>query len=68
MASGKASEVVDVDGSYLYKKHKDMNEKGENVVPLKPPMPPPLGWVTVTKENYSTIASSIPPVTAGIMF
>ena len=57
--------VVDVDGSYLYKKHKTLTDTGHKLVPLNPPAPPPSGWVTVSSENYLQVAADLPTVTAG---
>ena len=57
--------VVDVDGSYLYKKHKTLTEAGHRLAPLTPPAPPPSGWVTVSSENYLQVAPDLPTVTAG---
>ena len=59
--------IVDVDGSYLYRKYKSFTEAGEQV--LLPGHPPPLaGRKSVTEETYQTIAPSIPPVTSGNFF
>ena len=41
----KASAAIDVDGSYLYTKHKDLTDAGEDVAPLQTPSPPPCGWL-----------------------
>ena len=58
--------VVDVDGSYLYRKYKLLCDAGENVS-LPPAPPPPIsGWTTMTSENHLTLASSLPPVTHGM--
>ena len=58
--------VVDVDGSYLYRKYVALTEAGEQVsVPGIPP-PPLTGWKCVTEDTYQTIACSIPSVTSGI--
>lgn len=56
---------MDVDGSYLYKKHKTLTEAGHRLAPLIPPAPPPSGWVTVSSENYLQVAPDLPTVTAG---
>ena len=53
---------MDVDGSYLYKKHKTL---GHRLAPLAPPAPPPSGWVTVSSENYLQVAPDLQTVTAG---
>ena len=57
--------VVDVDGSYLYKKHKALTDAVHRLAPLNPPAPPPSGWVTVSSENYLQVAPDLPTVTAG---
>ena len=38
IAEGKGDAVVDVDGSYLYKKYKQMVDAGSGVSPLGPPV------------------------------
>ena len=57
--------VVDVDGSYLYKKHKTLTDAGHRPAPLNPLVPPPSGWVTISSENYLQVAPDLPTVTAG---
>lgn len=39
--------------------------KDYRVAPLDVLAPPPEGWVTVTTENHSEIATKIPAVSAG---
>ena len=56
---------MDVDGSYLYKKHKILTEAGQRLVPLTSPAPPPSGWVTVSSENYLQVAPNLPTITPG---
>ena len=65
-AERAATSVVDVDGSYLYRKYKALTEAGHEVA--RPPRPslPISGWRSVTEDTYCSIASSIPPVTPGI--
>ena len=66
VSDGRANAVIDVDGSYLYKKYKQLSDAGKKVsLPLSPPQPPS-GWITVTQENHTTLAPRLPPVTAGI--
>ena len=55
--------VVDVDGSYLYKKHKTLTDAGLRLPPLSSPSPPPSGWVTVSSKK--TIFKLLWTVTAG---
>ena len=57
--------VVDVDGSYLYKKYKMLTDAGHVIAPLTAPPPPPSGWVTVSSENYTQVAPDIPTITVG---
>ena len=57
---GKSDAVIDVDGSYLYKKFKQLTDIGALVKPPSPPPPPPCGWKTITEENHAAI-TSIPP-------
>ena len=47
IAEGKGDAVVDVDGSYLYMKCKQMVDAGSSVSPLGPPQQPPQGWVAL---------------------
>ena len=64
-AINASTAIVDVDGSYLYKKHKSLTEAGHRLAPLTPPAPPPSGWVTISSENYQAVAPNLPTVTAG---
>ena len=65
-AEGKANDVVDVDGSYLHKKHKALVEAGKEVSSLSKPLPPLCGWMAITQENFKTMADKIPLITSGI--
>ena len=57
--------VVDVDGSYLYRKYKMLVDAGKHVsLPARPP-PPITGWVSLTEENRLSVSSSMPSVTQG---
>ena len=38
---------MDVDGSYLSRKHQELLAAGVSVVPLGPPTLPPSGWITM---------------------
>ena len=62
------TEVVDVDGSYLYKKSKRLEDAGGLVAPLDPPSSPVTGWETVTEVNASDLAKNIPYVTSGVIY
>lgn len=57
--------MIDVDGSYLYRKHKQLADTGYRPSPLDVPAPPPTGWVMVTADNHREIATKIPAVSAG---
>ena len=58
--------VVDVDGSYLYKKYKTLADAGHRLAPLTAPSSPPSGRVTVSGENYMQVAPDIPTVTVTV--
>ena len=56
--------VVDVDGSYLYKKYKMLASVGKQV--SLPDCPPPLtGWQPVCSETCDSVSRLIPTVTQG---
>ena len=59
---------MDVDGSYLYKKSKRLEDAGVLVAPLDPPSSPVTGWETVTEVNASDLAKNIPYVTSGVIY
>lgn len=62
----EAVPVVDVDGSYLYRKYKTLSDAGKHVsIPSIPP-PPITGWTVMNGENYQSLAPTIPPVTQGV--
>ena len=46
--------VVDVDGSYLYRKYKILTDAGERVSLSSLPPPPLSGW-TIMNENYKMV-------------
>ena len=54
--------IVDIDGSYVYRKYTESGVQVE--LPLNPPSPIS-GWVVVKEDTYQSIAPSIPPVTSG---
>ena len=64
-AHQEGTSVVDVDGSYLYRKYKALVESGEQVV--LPSVPAIAGWVSVTEVNYQNVAPSMPSVTSGML-
>ena len=58
--------MVDVDGSYLQRKHKQMTDAGITVVPLGAPTGIPLaGWEVMTEASVKDIAKQLPRVTSG---
>ena len=62
--------VVDVDGSYLVRKHEQLRQAGVNVAPLGPPSLPLSGWITITinKANCKDKSQKIPRVLPGAPF
>ena len=66
-AQKSQKEIVDVDGSYLYRKHQLLLSKGKSVVPLSLPGIPLSGWERVDKGNYTLVAKKIPCVTPGML-
>ena len=58
--------VVDVDGSYLERKHKQMMDAGITVASLGAPTGTPLaGWEVMTEANVKDLAKKLPRVTSG---
>ena len=52
-------EIVDVDGSYLYKKVQQLEATGMNIAPLDLPTSPPIsGWETISESNVAHIRKS----------
>ena len=49
-----------------HKKYQQLVEAGEEVAPLKAPLPPSHGWKAVNEENYLVMATKIPPVTSSV--
>ena len=64
-AVSEGAKVVDIDGSYLYKKHQHLAATGVNVAPLALPSPPLSGWESVTETNVKMLANNVPRVTSG---
>ena len=58
--------VIDVDGSYLYRKKQllDPNDAIDGGSPL--PEPPLSGWESVTSQNVQEMSKKIPLVTPGL--
>ena len=65
-AKQSGDEVVDVDGSYLWRKYQRVSESGVSVFPVGAPSPPLTGWESVTEANHKDYADKIPQVTAGL--
>lgn len=65
MMESEGVPVVDVDGSYLYKKFKRLRESGKQVILPSVSLPPVSGWSLMTGENYQSLAGSIPQVSQG---
>ena len=56
--------VIDVDGSYLDRKHEQLRQAGVKVAPLGPPSLPLSGWITINEEtNYKDESQKIPRYT-----
>ncbi len=60
--------IVDVDGSFLYKKHKRLEDSGLLLAPIEPPSAPLSGWEAITEANASTMAQKLPCVTVGMVY
>ena len=59
--------IVDIDGSYAYKKFKGLVKEGKHVVMPSHPSPPLSGWRAVNKDSYLRVGPMIPTVTSGIL-
>ena len=57
--------VVDVDGSFLYRKYMSRVNAGEKVAEPGPPPPPLTEWKLVTEDTFQDVALHIPLVTSG---
>ena len=62
-ARQSGAKVVDVDGSYMYRKQQSLIDNGQSVAPLGVPGIPLTGWNVVDKGNYAEVAKEIPCVT-----
>ena len=60
--------IMDVDGSYLYQKHRRLEASGLLLAPVDPPSAPLSGWEAVTEANASTMAQKLPCVTMGMVY
>ena len=52
--------IVNVDGSYLYRKQQALLHSGVQVASLPPPAPPLAGREVVTDSNIDTVSASSP--------
>ena len=52
--------IVDVDGSYLYRKYRRLLSEGNSVSPPGFPSIPLSGWEQVNEDNHATLAKKIP--------
>ena len=57
--------MIDIDGSYLARKHQELQKTGVNVAPLGHPSIPPSGWDAVKGENFKFAVEKMPRVTSG---
>ena len=57
-------DVVDVDGSYLYRKEQQLISQGVRTLPLSLPSVPLTGWEVVTADNYKE--KYVPRVISGM--
>ncbi len=62
------ADVVDVDGSYLYKKCQRLEDSGLVVATLDYPSAPITGWEPVTEANANVMAKKIPRVRTGTVY
>ena len=61
--------IVDVDGTYMYRKQQRLTESGviNSMSSLNPPSPPLSGWEDLTGANVESIGPKIPVVTSGLI-
>ena len=58
--------VIDVDGSYLYRKQQRLGS-GSHCMPSPIPSLPLTGWESVSAENAREMSVKIPCVTQGVL-
>ena len=59
--------VIDVDGSYLVRKHEQLHQAGVKVAPLGPPSLPLSGWITINiRMNPQRFPNSVARYTDSI--
>ena len=54
--------VIDVDGSYFYRKREKLEASGVTCAPLPLPTFPPLGWTLITDSNQRNVKPVMPVV------
>ena len=59
--------MIDVDGSYLARKHQQLLTAGVNVAPLELPPVPPTGWKAVAEANFKEVGEEMPRMMSGIV-
>ena len=57
--------VVDVDGSYLVRKHQRLQQAGVNVAQLKLPSVPLTSWESIDDRNFKEATRKMPKLTSG---
>lgn len=66
-AAQASTPVVDVDGSYLYRKQQKQGAECSSFTPLPLPARPITGWELVSSENVGEMSSKVPRVTPGAL-
>ena len=57
--------MIDVDWSYLARKHQQLQVDGVNVAPLGIPSVPPSGWNAMTETDCKEAVEKMPKLTSG---
>ena len=65
-AKSDGAQVVDVDGSYLYRKEQNLIAAGVITSPVDLPEPPVAGWEQLKADNHTEFCPKIPQVTPGV--
>ena len=60
--------VVDVDGTYLEKKHQRLVSQGINVAPLPVPQIPLCGWIDITDATPASLDADFPCVSPSVLY
>ena len=64
-AKKEGMKVIDVDGSYVARKHQQLQADGVNVAPLGVPPIPPSGWNAVSETNFKDAVEKMPKMMSG---